>query len=67
MKKIKGIALIIFVLSLSVLFFSCGEKTTEPKETKVATPTFSPRTGTYETPQYVTIECSTKDAAILYH
>ena len=66
MKKIKGIALIIFVLSLSVLFFSCGEKTTEPKETKVATPTFSPRTGTYETPQYVTIECATKGAAILY-
>lgn len=55
-----------FVLSLSVLFFSCGEKTTEPKETKVATPTFSPRTGTYEGVVYVTIKCATKGAAILY-
>ncbi|NLO43483.1 MAG: formylglycine-generating enzyme family protein [Candidatus Cloacimonetes bacterium] len=30
MKKFKDIAIIIFILSLSILFFSCGEKTTEP-------------------------------------
>ncbi|MCB5234542.1 MAG: SUMF1/EgtB/PvdO family nonheme iron enzyme [Candidatus Cloacimonetes bacterium] len=66
MKKFKDIAIIIFALSLSILLLSCGEKTTEPKETKVATPTFSPRTGTYEGTQYVTIKCATKGAAILY-
>ena len=36
MKKFKDIAIIIFALSLSILLLSCGEKTTEPKETKVA-------------------------------
>ena len=31
MKRLKNIALIVFVLSLTVLIFSCGKKTTEPE------------------------------------
>jgi len=31
MKKFKDIALIVFVLCLTTLIFSCGNKTTEPE------------------------------------
>ncbi|MCB5234705.1 MAG: formylglycine-generating enzyme family protein [Candidatus Cloacimonetes bacterium] len=66
MKKFKSIVLVIFTMSLIVLIFSCGKKTTEPETTKVATPIISPSTGIYDEAQEVSIQCSTKDALIRY-
>jgi len=66
MKKFKDIALIVFVLCLTMLIFSCGKKTTEPETEKVATPIFSPTAGAYDEVLHVTIQCSTKGATILY-
>ncbi len=66
MKKFKDIALIVFVLSLTMLIFSCSKKTTEPEIEKVATPIFSPTAGAYDEVLHVTIQCSTKGATILY-
>jgi len=62
--KTIGFLLIAFILVL--ILFSCNKKTTEPNESKVATPVISLPSGTYGSGTFVTISCSTDGAAIYY-
>jgi formylglycine-generating enzyme len=55
------------ILTCAFLFFACSEdKSTNPTENSVATPTFNPAGGTYTTAQTVTILCATDGAVIRY-
>ncbi len=64
MKQFRILVLLIFILPI---IFSCQKKTTEPHvKPVVATPALSPAGGTYSNMQSVTISCSTVGASILY-
>ena len=52
------------VLLTMALMFGCEDDPTEPGV--VATPTFTPEPGIYDTPQTVAINCATRDAEIYY-
>ena len=57
---------IIFILILLLVMLSNCKKTTEPDTQKVATPAFSPASGTYSGEQSVSITCTTNGANIRY-
>jgi formylglycine-generating enzyme required for sulfatase activity len=61
----KHLKFLLFVIIIFVLLLSCSKKTTEPIPT-VATPTFNPAGGTYESPQTVTISSTTLGVTIVY-
>lgn len=51
---------------VAMTIFSCGTKSTSPEEEKVATPTFSPDGGAYDSTKDVLISCTTSGAIIRY-
>lgn len=65
-KRSKLIFGIIVILSLLIAFSCSDDESSSTKPNIVATPTFSPSSGTYDAPIQVTIECSTSEAMIRY-
>ncbi len=64
MKKVVFIGLIFFVLTM--VFYGCSDKTTEPEIKRVATPEFNPPGGLYSSDLDVVIYSRTEDALIRY-
>jgi len=57
---------VMMICLVAFTFFSCGTKSTGPEDGKVATPTFSPDGGNYDSATNVLISCATDGAIIRY-
>jgi len=62
----KPAVLLICLLALLFLIAGCDKKSSESDNDTVKKPRFLPESGTYETGQYMSIQCGTEDAEIRY-